>query len=123
MNIWGRVLIIYKKYADALMNQSPAIDTVILACTHYPLLMDKLAHFPTSVQLVAQGEIVADSLRLYLKNHPKMTTAAANTRNFRFFKQMIGFILTGMLLYFIKRDSVQKEYSCKYVLPLRLKPL
>ncbi len=62
-----------KKYADALMNQSPAIDTVILACTHYPLLMDKLRRYlPASVQLVAQGEIVAESLELYLKNHPEI---------------------------------------------------
>jgi glutamate racemase len=64
-----------KKYVDALMNQSTGIDTVLLACTHYPLLMDKLRlHFPASVQLVAQGDIVADSLMIYLKKHPEINS-------------------------------------------------
>jgi glutamate racemase len=62
-----------KKYADALLKQSPDIDTVLLACTHYPLMMGKLRkHFPHSVQLIAQGDIVAESLTVYLKNHPEI---------------------------------------------------
>jgi glutamate racemase len=62
-----------KKYADELLKQSPDIDTVLLACTHYPLMMGKLRqYFPASVQLIAQGDIVAESLILYLKNHPEM---------------------------------------------------
>jgi glutamate racemase len=62
-----------KKYADELMARSPAIDTILLACTHYPLLMEKLRnYFPLSVKLIAQGDIVAESLVKYLKNHPEI---------------------------------------------------
>jgi glutamate racemase len=63
-----------KKYAGALIAQSADIDTVLLACTHYPLLMDKLkACFPQHIQLIAQGDIVAESLVKYLKNHPEIS--------------------------------------------------
>jgi glutamate racemase len=62
-----------KKYADELLSQSSGIDTVLLGCTHYPLLLNKLkAYFPADMQLIAQGEIVADSLVKYLKNHPEI---------------------------------------------------
>jgi glutamate racemase len=61
-----------KKYSDALLAQSSQIDTVLLGCTHYPLLMDKLrAHFPASISLVPQGDIVAESLADYLRRHPE----------------------------------------------------
>src|SRR5580765_463441 len=50
-----------KKYADELMTQCSGIDTVLLACTHYPLLMEKLrVHLPDSVKIIAQGDIVAE---------------------------------------------------------------
>lgn len=62
-----------RKYADALLRQSPDIDTILLACTHYPLLIPKLkAVLPDGFRLVAQGEIVADSLLTYLGNHPEI---------------------------------------------------
>jgi glutamate racemase len=75
-----------KKYRDALLNQSPDIDTVLLACTHYPLMMDKLRqHFPASIQLIAQGGIVADSLVQYLKNHPEMDDRCSKQASISFF--------------------------------------
>lgn len=59
--------------ADALMAADPAIDTVILGCTHYPLLYDKIrAALPAGVSIISQGEIVADSLADYLHRHPEM---------------------------------------------------
>jgi glutamate racemase len=62
-----------EKYVNDLLTQSSAIDTVILACTHYPLLMNKLRqYFPENVQLIAQGDIVAESLAKYLINHPEI---------------------------------------------------
>jgi glutamate racemase len=62
-----------EKYLDALMRQCPAIDTILLACTHYPLLADRLQRFlPDHVRIIDQGDIVADSLRSYLKRHPSM---------------------------------------------------
>jgi glutamate racemase len=50
-----------KEYMDLLHEQSPDIDTVLLACTHYPLLKDKIAPcLPPGSRLISQGEIVAD---------------------------------------------------------------
>lgn len=53
-----------------LFKQEEAIDTVLLACTHYPLLEDKIKKYlPSGVNLIAQGPIVADSLAHYLSRH------------------------------------------------------
>lgn len=62
-----------KAYLTALQQQSPNIDTVLLACTHYPLLMPKLKQFlPENVKIVSQGDIVANSLVDYLSRHPEI---------------------------------------------------
>jgi glutamate racemase len=62
-----------KLYLNQLMEQSPDIDTILLACTHYPLLQDKIkAHLPLHINVVAQGDIVATSLVDYLQRHPEM---------------------------------------------------
>jgi len=62
-----------KEYADALIAQSNGIDTVLLGCTHYPLLHKKIQQFlPEGVQLLSQGKIVADSLADYMGRHPEM---------------------------------------------------
>jgi glutamate racemase len=75
-----------KKYADALLSQSPGIDTVLLACTHYPLLLPKLrTYFPENIQLVAQGDIVADSLVKYLQNHPEIDGRLTKASEVRFY--------------------------------------
>lgn len=59
--------------ADALMTADPAIDTVILGCTHYPILYDKIRKaLPAGVNLIAQGDIVAASLADYLRRHPEV---------------------------------------------------
>lgn len=59
--------------ADALMTADPAIDTVILGCTHYPILYDKIRKaLPAGVTLIAQGDIVAASLADYLRRHPEV---------------------------------------------------
>ncbi|GAA6529792.1 glutamate racemase [Segatella asaccharophila] len=62
-----------KKRIDKLMQADPQIDTIILGCTHYPLLMPKISKYISpSVRLVPQGKYVADSLVNYLKRHPEM---------------------------------------------------
>jgi len=64
-----------RQHTEHLLSQSPRIDTVLLACTHYPLLMDKIRPLlPEGTTLVSQGSIVADSLADYLKRHPEMET-------------------------------------------------
>lgn len=62
-----------EKYIRALLEQSDQIDTIILGCTHYPLLLDKIRAFvPAHIQILAQGEVVATRLVDYLKRHPEM---------------------------------------------------
>lgn len=62
-----------KQYLDRIMEQSAGIDTLLLACTHYPLLQQKLkAYLPENINVVAQGDIVAQSLVDYLQRHPEM---------------------------------------------------
>lgn len=62
-----------QKHINNLLDKDPLIDTVILGCTHYPLLMDKIKTFmPPHIQVIAQGEYVAHSLQNYLSRHPEM---------------------------------------------------
>jgi glutamate racemase len=53
-----------------LLAQNAAIDSVLLACTHYPLLLEKIKAFlPKTITVLSQGEIVANSLQDYLQRH------------------------------------------------------
>lgn len=62
-----------KKHIEQLMQTDPDIDTIVLGCTHYPLLMPSISrHVPTEVRIVAQGEYVANSLQQYLARHPEI---------------------------------------------------
>lgn len=62
-----------KKRIDQLMLQDPAIDAIVLGCTHYPLLMRSIVrNCPPGVRIVPQGAYVANSLKDYLARHPEM---------------------------------------------------
>lgn len=62
-----------EKRINDLLTADPEIDAVILGCTHYPLLMDKIKkHMPEGVTVIPQGEYVASSLQDYLKRHDDM---------------------------------------------------
>ena len=61
------------KYPDMLLSRCAYIDTILLACTHYPLLSARIRRFlPEGVRVIEQGDIVAESLRDYLERHPEM---------------------------------------------------
>lgn len=62
-----------KQHIDRLLSQSPDIDTILLACTHYPLLLNKIRQFaPQNATILSQGGIVSDSLADYLIRHPEL---------------------------------------------------
>ncbi|MDD4609489.1 MAG: glutamate racemase, partial [Bacteroidaceae bacterium] len=62
-----------RKHINALLAKDHAIDTIILGCTHYPLLLDKIRKYvPSGIQIITQGEYVATSLANYLHRHPEM---------------------------------------------------
>lgn len=56
-----------------LLGRDPDIDTLVLACTHYPLLLNTIKkHVPSDIRIVSQGEYVAESLAQYFQRHPDM---------------------------------------------------
>ena len=62
-----------KKHIDALLSRNNKVDTLVLGCTHYPLLLSKISKYtPEGIKIVSQGNIVAESLSKYLQNHPEM---------------------------------------------------
>lgn len=64
-----------KRHVDHILSVDPMIDTLILGCTHYPLLAGKISSFlPSGVKLFSQGEHVAESLKDYLSRHPEMNS-------------------------------------------------
>ncbi len=59
-----------KEYINLLLHQSSKIDALLLACTHYPLLLEKIKEYsPADTKIISQGEIVANSLVNYLQRH------------------------------------------------------
>lgn len=62
-----------KKELDYLLKKDPEVDTVVLGCTHYPLLLDKIKeNLSPEISILSQGKIVADSLKDYLYRHPEI---------------------------------------------------
>lgn len=75
-----------KKHIDNLLNKQREIDAIILGCTHYPLIMDKIRkHLPTHVHLLSQGTIVAKSLKEYLIRHPEMEERCSKEKTVSFY--------------------------------------
>jgi glutamate racemase len=75
-----------QKNVDQLLGQSAGIDTILLACTHYPLLMDKIKKaVPPGITVLSQGEIVASSLGVYLENHPEIAEKCSKSGGIRFY--------------------------------------
>lgn len=74
-----------KKHTNNLMKADSEIDTVILGCTHYPLLKSKIENeLPSNVKVISQGEIVAKSLADYLRRHPEMDARCSKNGTTRY---------------------------------------
>lgn len=75
-----------QKNINNLLGKNEAIDTILLACTHYPLLMEKIKQWlPPHIRVLAQGEIVADSLVDYLQRHPALADKCTKGGQLSFF--------------------------------------
>lgn len=75
-----------KKHVEAILKKDQDIDTLLLACTHYPLLRPVIErHLPKSVRLISQGEIVASSLASYLNRHPEIGDRCTRKGELKFF--------------------------------------
>ena len=74
-----------QKNVQNLLKADPLIDTIMLGCTHYPLLVDKIkSYLPEGITLVSQGEIVAKSLVNYLSRHPEMAQRCSKNGTIRY---------------------------------------
>lgn len=74
-----------KRDLQLLMNRDPQIDTLILGCTHFPLLINKVrAYAPAHVRLISQGEYVARSLQDYLHRHTDIDARLSRTSTAQF---------------------------------------
>ena len=74
-----------RQHIDSLLARDPDIDTIVLGCTHYPLLYDKIRRYtPDGVQLVRQGDLVADSLADYLSRHADMDACLTREATVRY---------------------------------------
>ena len=75
-----------RKYINQLLSKDPQIDTVILGCTHFPILLPKIRQYiPEHISVIAQGEYVAESLKDYLKRHPEMDAKCTKNGNCQFY--------------------------------------
>lgn len=75
-----------KKNLDNLLAKDKNIDTIILGCTHYPLLINKIKkHLPSGIMLLSQGDIVAQSLTDYLQRHTEIASKLSRNSSIEFF--------------------------------------
>ena len=75
-----------QKNIESLLSKDKNIDTIILGCTHYPLLINKIKKYlPAGITLISQGEIVAESLVDYLKRHPEMEQRCSKQSKIEFY--------------------------------------
>lgn len=75
-----------EKHLSNLLSKEKNIDTLILGCTHYPLLINKInKHLPTGITVLSQGEIVANSLVDYLQRHTELEKELSKGKSIDFY--------------------------------------
>lgn len=75
-----------QKHINNILGKNKDIDTLLLACTHYPLLKEKIEkHLPATVKLISQGEIVAQSLKDYLGRHAEIKSKLSQNKEHFFY--------------------------------------
>lgn len=99
-----------KKNLDNLFERDSMIDTLILGCTHYPLLKNKIDQFvPSGVQVVSQGEIVAKSLKDYLLRHPEMDSMLAKNAQTEYYTTEAVDKFADAVSLFLGKDVAQVQ--------------
>jgi len=75
-----------KKHLESLLAKDHNIDTIILGCTHYPLLLPIIKKYvPKDIQIISQGKIVASSLKNYMFRHPEMENRCTKNATKKYF--------------------------------------
>jgi len=99
-----------QQHINNILTKDTRIDTLILACTHYPLLKKKIRAFlPKSVRLVEQGKLVAESLEDYLHRHPEMESRCSKNASCRFYTTESEEKFATMASVFFKGKKIEVE--------------
>ncbi|MEA3450443.1 MAG: glutamate racemase [Bacteroidota bacterium] len=94
-----------KKYITQLLSKNKKIDTIVLACTHYPLLMPKIrSYLPKNINILSQGKIVASSLTDYLDRHPEIDQKLSKNSQRLFFTTDVAQIFSEKAKIFLNID-------------------
>ena len=95
-----------KKYLDELINKDDKIDTILLACTHYPLIKKRIEKFlPDEIKIIAQGEIVAESLKDYLHRHTEIESQLSKNKSIQFYTTDSAEDFNNHATYFLWRNN------------------
>lgn len=99
-----------KRDVERALRKQPLADTLVLACTHYPLLFEKIRRYvPAQVKVVAQGEYVARSLADYLLRHPEMEERCSRQGQCRFLTTENAEQFAQKAARFMEADALQAE--------------
>jgi glutamate racemase len=95
---------------DKLMAQDSGIDSVLLGCTHYPIIQPIIEKMlPASIRVLAQGELVADSLADYLLRHPEMENRCSTTGTTRYLTTENELLFAEKASYFLQ-ENIQAQH-------------
>jgi glutamate racemase len=104
----GKMLI--KEDVEKLLEKDNQIDTIILACTHYPILKDYIQSIvPENVQIVAQGAIIAEKLEDYLTRHPEIDQKCSKTRKTRYLTTENEIIFSQNASLFLNQEIIAEH--------------
>lgn len=99
-----------QQHINNLLERDPQIDSIILGCTHYPLLLKKIKQFvPTHIQVIAQGDYVAQSLKDYLHRHPEMNKRCSTNGTCRFLTTESKAKFEESASIFLHQDQIEVE--------------
>lgn len=100
-----------RQHVDRLLQRSASIDTILLACTHYPLLAHQISKFlPPHIRLIPQGEIVASSLIRYLTKHPEIARRCTQRGTRKYFTTESTGNFDTKAQVFLRNCPVQAEH-------------
>jgi glutamate racemase len=99
-----------KQYTDALFQLDSNIDTVVLACTHYPLIESQIIQqIGARAQVISQGKLVAKALKTYLQRHSKTNAICNQNLHHRYFTTEDNELFNSMASYFLNRQVLSEH--------------
>ena len=103
-----------RRHIDNLLAKDDQIDTIILGCTHYPILFDKIRQYtPSHIKIIKQGEYVGKSLVSYMERHPEMDSLCTKQGTCQFLTTESGEIFKSYASIFFDEDIHVRSIALK----------